>query len=161
MARKKERYSFAGIPRIVMESDSYQSLSGGGVKLLLEFAYQFKGHNNGDLTTAWSVLSKRGWRSKDAIKRARDELLQAGLIIVTRSAALANPGGKCALYAVTWLPIDDCPKKSLEVKPTTTPYRQFSIENKEKPRPKNGQGSSLKPVRSRPKDNKGRFISSL
>ena len=162
MARaKKNTQSFAGIPRVVMESLSYKELSGGAVKMLLELSYQYRGRNNGDLTTAWTVLKEHGWRSKDAIRRARDELLAADLIQCTRQSLRANPGGKCALYALQWLPIDECPGKELEVKATTRPPRKFSIENNDLPGTVLRRGSSSKPVRSREKDSQGRFVSSL
>lgn len=160
MRTRKEKHSFAGVPRRVMESDSYRRLNAGAAKLLFEFAYQYRGNNNGDLTAAWSVLNQRGWNSKDTIRRARDELLDANLIIRTRTALRANPGGQCDLYAITWRPIDECKGKSLDVKPTITPPRKFSMENNEKPRPHNGHDSSLKKVRVRPRDDKGRFSSS-
>lgn len=160
MAKNKGKQSFAGIPRIVMNSESYRSLSAGAVKLLLELAYQYRGNNNGDLTVSWTVLNKRGWKSKDPIRKARDELLGADLIVRTRTAIRANPGGKCDLFALTWQRIDDCLGKNLEVKPTVTPPRKFSMENNENPRPQNGHSSSLKPVRTRPRDAKGRFSSS-
>ncbi len=50
------------------------------------------------------------------------------MIIKTRQGFFMNPGGRCALYALTWLPIDECQGKKLEVNSTTTPPRKFSME---------------------------------
>lgn len=123
--------SFAGIPRIVMQSDDYKNLSGNSVKLLLALSYQYRGFNNGDLTAAWSVLHDQfGFSSRHTIKRALNELQAAGMIIQTRTPKFMNPGGQCGLYALTWKPIDDCPGKRLEAKPTRTPPRKFSMEQK-------------------------------
>lgn len=120
--------SFAGIPRIVMDHPDYRGLSGNAVKLLNEFSYQYKGRNNGNLTCAWEVMRHRGFKSKATIQRARNELLSANLIIYSRQGRFTNPGGRCSLYALTWLPIDECPGKSLEAAPTKTPIRKFSME---------------------------------
>jgi hypothetical protein len=151
--------SFAGIPRIVMESPDYKNLNGGSVKLLLEFACQYRGNNNGNLTAAYSILKERGFNSKGSITRAVDELLGAGLIIRTREGVFINPGGKCALYALSWQPIDDCKGKQLSIQPTTTPPRKFSTELNKTPRPQNGLGSSSKQGRPRTRDAGGKFTS--
>ena len=122
---KRAGQSFAAIPRGVMDNPDYKSVSGNGVKLLVELAYQYRGYNNGDLTTAFSVLKNRGWSSRQTIDRAKKELLKHGLILQTREGKFLNPGGRCALYALTWLPVDECQGKDLEVKPTNTPPRTF------------------------------------
>ncbi len=100
--------SFAGIPRIVMEHHDYKSLSGSAVKLLNLMAYQYRGKNNGDLTAAWGFAKKHGFNSQATLNRATHELLNADLILRTRDGVFLNPGGRCALYAVTWQPIDEC-----------------------------------------------------
>jgi len=71
---------------------------------MLDLYGQYKGSNNGDFAMAWSMMKKRGWRSKDTLYRARDELIDNGFVIQTRQ------GGKhqCSLYAITWQPIDEC-----------------------------------------------------
>lgn len=123
---KKPTASFAGIPRIVMESEDFKKLSGNAVKLLLALAYQYRGRNNGDLTLAWSVMHEKfGFRSPGTLQRARDEACRAGLVMQTRTGYFQNPGHRCALYALTWLPIDECPGKDLEVKATRLPQRRF------------------------------------
>jgi hypothetical protein len=50
------------------------------------------------------------------------------MIIKTRQGIFMNPGGRCGLYALTWLPIDECQGKKLEINPTITPPRRFSME---------------------------------
>ena len=128
---KNRRY--AGIPHDVMESASYCGASGNALKLLLELARQYNGYNNGDLSAAFSVLKSRGWRSKNTLKRCLDELLERRLIVKTREGWFSNPGARCALYALTWHPIDECSGKELELGPTRGPYRSFAVENFKKP----------------------------
>ena len=138
MAAKKKRVhktnSFAGIPRVVMQTDDYKNLSGNSVKLLLALCYQYRGHNNGDLTAAFSILQEKfGFTARGVIKRAVEQLLDANLIIQTRTSRFLNPGGQCALYALTWQSIDECPGKRLEMEPTITPLRKFSMEKNKAP----------------------------
>jgi len=126
--------SFAGIPRVVMDSDDFKRLSGNSVKLLLALAYQYRGHNNGDLTVAFSIMQEKfGFTARGVVKRAVKQLMDTNLIIQTRTSRFLNPGGQCALYALTWLSIDECKGKRLEVKPATTPIRKFSIEQNKTP----------------------------
>lgn len=126
--RKDAPGGFAGIPRIVMEHPDYTGLSGHAVKLLLMLAYQYRGKNNGDLCAAWPIAKKHGFKSEPTLSRAVKELIRARLIVRTREGRFLNPGGRCALFALAWLPIDECPGKRLEVGPTTTPPRKFSLK---------------------------------
>lgn len=126
--RNLKKVSFAGIPRNVMDNPDYQRLNGNAKALLLELAYQYKGHNNGDLTIALSVLKKRGWKRAATISVAIKKLLDANLVIKTRNGRFCNPNSKCALYALSWQPINECHGKDLEVQPTLTPPRKFSLE---------------------------------
>lgn len=121
---------FAGIPRVVMETSDFQQLSYKSQALLMQLAYQYRGNNNGDLTVAFSVLKKRGWKREATISNAVAELLQAKLILKTRDGRFTNPGARCALYALTWHPINECIGKELEISPTKTPPRKFSVEGK-------------------------------
>ena len=100
MAKKKVRKSpsggFAGIPRIVMRNQDYINLPSTAKVLLVELAYQYRGTNNGDLTTAWGVLNKRGFKSKATLSRATKALREANMIIQTRKGMFLNPGAKCS-----------------------------------------------------------------
>lgn len=137
MAAKRLQHrtkSFAGIPRIVMDTDDFKSLHGNSVKLLLALAYQYRGNNNGDLTVAFSVMQEKfGFTARGVIKRAVKQLLDSNLVMQTRTSKFLNPGGQCALYAITWQPIDECKGKRLEVKHTITPPRRFSLKQNKSP----------------------------
>jgi hypothetical protein len=94
----------------------------------MDLALQYYGSNNGDLTVALAVLRNRGWKRQATISEAVKELLDADLIIRTREGQFRNPHSRCALYAITWQPIDECNGKDLCVNPTTTAPRKFSFE---------------------------------
>ena len=126
--RRTRTKSFAGIPRIVMETEDFRQLPGNAVQLLLVLAHQYRGGNNGDLTAAFSVMRKWGFNSKTTLTNARRALERAKMIIKTRTGRFMNPGGVCHLYALAWHNIDECPGKNLEVAPTSTPWRRFSLE---------------------------------
>ena len=81
------------------------------------------------------------------MNRSINALLDAGLIIRTRESYFQHPNNQCALYAVTWKPIDECPGKRLDSKSMVQPLRKFSMEKTIHPvpkrdtvRPQNGTG---------------------
>lgn len=154
---KNRRY--VGIPHDVMESDSYSGCSGNALKLLLELAKQYNGHNNGDLSAAFSVLKRRGWRSKKTLARCIAELIERGLVVKTREGWFSNPGGRCALYALTWHRIDECAGKDLELGPTHGPYRSFGVENFKKRGTESDTSSTSNVYRIRPRGKTGQYCS--
>ena len=99
--------SFTGIVHSVFESPVFTALSPHVCKLLLELAGQYRGSNNGNLTVAWSVVSKRGWRSRSTLWRCKAELIKAGFVYVTRKGHMPST---CELLALTWFPLDVSPK---------------------------------------------------
>lgn len=133
---RRDAGRYAGLPHTVMEHPDYVLLSGNAVRLLVELIKQFNGYNNGDLSAAFSTMRGRGvTRSKTTLAKLLRELERADFITCTRRARFLNPGARCALYALTWKPINECPGKDLEVNPTVTPPRAFSIKNNKKPSP--------------------------
>lgn len=74
--------------------------------MLFELAYQYNGHNNGNLTTCHSVLKDRGW-AKASIWRAYCALVHAGFVVVTRQGEKRR--GYPTLLALTYQPIDTPP----------------------------------------------------
>ena len=155
---KNRRY--AGIPHDVMESSSYCGASGNALKLLLELARQYNGYNNGDLSAAFSVLKSRGWRSKKTLSRCLTEMMERGLIVKTREGWFSNPGGRCALYALTWQRIDECEGKDLELRPSRGPYRSFGVESFEKPSAEIDTSPTSNVYRIRPRNKIGQYCSS-
>ena len=151
---------YAGIPHFVMESDRYYRSSGNALKLLLELAKQYNGHNNGDLSEAFSVLKSRGWRSKKTLARCLNELMERELIVKTREGWFSNPGGRCALFALTWRAIDVCEGKDLELGPTSAPFRSFGVENFKKPSTETDTSSTSNVYRIRPRNKTGQYCAS-
>jgi hypothetical protein len=154
---RKETGRFIAIPHSVLDHPDYIRQKGNAVKLLNELARQYNGKNNGNLTVAYSVVVKRGFNSKETVAKAKNELLEAGLIVQTRKGRFMNPGSKCDLYAITWRAIDECLGCDLEIGSTNAPYRKFSIA---KPSPETGTGSYQKPGRQRARGEDGRFTAS-
>ena len=126
--RSRSGQSFAGIPRIVMENPDFRALKPNARNLLLIMAYYYRGRNNGDISITFNTMKKYwGFRSSDTLNKAKQELLPRNMIVETRAGKCQNPGSCCSLYALTWLPIDECGGK-LDVKSTITPIRKFSLE---------------------------------
>jgi hypothetical protein len=125
---RRETGRFVAFPHTVIKTQDYIGLSYKSKVLLMDLALQYYGSNNGDLTVAFAVLRNRGWKRQATISEAVKELLDADLIIRTREGQFRNPHSRCALYAITWQPIDDCNGKDLCVNPTTIAPRKFSFE---------------------------------
>lgn len=121
-AERRESGGFAAIPHRLLESPVFTALSAHAVKLLMDLAAQFKGFNNGDLCMAWTIMEKRGWKSRDTLNKARQELLDVELILVSRHGDRRRP----TLFALTFFAIDECSGK-LDVKPTDRPYSTWRL----------------------------------
>lgn len=101
---------FFSIPNACLRHANYIALSPYARALLFDLAAQFHGNNNGDLNAAWSKMQERGWRAQHTLYKALKELLTTGWIVQTRPFRMGAPGVKpqCALYALTFKPIDEC-----------------------------------------------------
>lgn len=126
---RRESGNFAALPHVVIDSTDFRGLSGSALKVLIGLLRQYRGSNNGDLSASFTHAKDWGIGSKTTLANALDELQTANLITRTREGRFIKPGGCCALYAVTWRPIDECGGK-LEVSATLKPPRQFSLKNK-------------------------------
>ena len=113
--KHKQKASFAGIPRMVMECPDYINLSSNAIRLLVELAYSYKGGNNGDLCPAWTFMKERGFRSKATLTRVIKELVAAEMIMLTRQGQFIK--NRAGLYALTWASIDECAGKQLDETP--------------------------------------------
>ncbi|MEH6498906.1 MAG: hypothetical protein V7751_05930 [Pseudoalteromonas distincta] len=130
---RAESGGFILFPHALYDHPSLASLSGNSTKVLLLLMRQYRGKNNGDLSASFTQAKKIGIGSKTTLAKALRELQEAGLVIRTREGYFTNPGGRCALYAVAWVPIDECPGKDLEVKHTTTAPLKLSSKANKKP----------------------------
>lgn len=158
--KRGRQATFVALPHIVLESPEYLSLRSSAKALLVDLAFQYNGRNNGDLTAAFGYMKNRAWSSKQTIANALRELIAADLVVKTRQGKFQNPHACCDLYALTWRPINECPGKNLEVSPTTTAPRKFSLEASRKPSPEIGPSSAQKSGRIRTRDARGRYVAS-
>lgn len=92
------------LPYSIFDAPAYQAMSRSAQALLLEFARQFNGANNGKLIATYPYLCGRGWRSKSEIQKAMRELEAAGFIYRTAQGGLHRP----SWFAVTWQTILKC-----------------------------------------------------
>jgi len=128
MARNRLKTKGRGKRRFVrllhdlLNDPRYIKLSHPAKTLLIDIMKQYNGFNNGDLCITLSVMRSRGWTSNSTLWRARDELLRAELILLTRQGGK----NKCSLYALSWEPINDC-KGKLDIPETKTPLVPLSI----------------------------------
>lgn len=130
-ADKREGGGFVALPHAVIRSHSYSLLSAHAIKLLFDQLAQYNGGNNGDLSTAWTLMKPRGWKSKETLSKAIKELIEAGWLELTRQGGRHKP----SLYAVTFYAIDEC-KGKLDVQPTRTPRGTWKQNEPLPPLPK-------------------------
>jgi hypothetical protein len=119
---------FLRLPRNLVDSDAWIGTSPRAIKLLIDLLSQFRGYNNGDFSAAWKLMEPRGWRSRDQLHKAKNELLERDLIILTRQGGR----NKCSLFGVTWLPIDECNGK-LDVRSSSDPSHSWKRQTRHPP----------------------------
>ena len=108
-----------------LDHPNFHSLSSSAIKLLMALCAQFTVHNNGDFSMAYSVLNKKGgWRSKQTLQAAKNELLEKGFIVETRKGGLNI---SCSLYGVTFLKLNDCKGKLDHNYPTNKPLGWWKV----------------------------------
>ena len=128
---KREAGSFVSLPHNVIRSQNFVSLSAHAVKLLIDLLSQYKGNNNGDLCATWTLMQRRGWKSKDTLNKALKELHAGEWLETTRQ------GGrhKATLYAATFFAVDSCNGK-LDVLATASPRGSWKKNEPLPPMPK-------------------------
>lgn len=124
MAKNKTR-PFAGIPNRVMEHSDFNALSANSVRLLLWFAYQYKGSNNGKLCAVHSQLRDKGFKSKSTLSSALRELLAGGFIELSKGSGLSKNGRTPNYYALTYEKVDEIRGFEMDLKPTNKALRTF------------------------------------
>lgn len=123
---KCEGGAFVRLPLAVLKSRAYIETGSHARMLLLDLAMQYRGDNNGDLSAAWSFMKERGWRSKETLTTAKRQLMNLGLIVETRMGRRPN---KASLYALTWLALDDCYGKQLEITARQFPRGAYKLRD--------------------------------
>ena len=82
-------------------------LSFSAFRLFIELNQQYNGFNNGNLSTALGCL-RFNW-DRNTVKKARNELLRAGVIELIRLGYKRKPH----LYALTHMPVNECEKNNI------------------------------------------------
>ena len=130
MAKKKPKLDWGPkgdwvLPKSLMEHHDFRELPPSAMKVLMVLGSQYNGNNNGDLSATKTTMKSWGGMAEGTLATALRKLREANLILCTRTSYRHRDGQKCALYALTWLPIDPCPGKGLEVKDTATAKRKL------------------------------------
>ena len=106
MARKNKQArlesisgGYGAIPWTVLDSVSFKGASDKAKALLFALMRQHTGSNNGRLHLAKKWLYNQGWTCHENNSKARNELLERGLIVQTKWGGL-NMGAD--LFALTW-----------------------------------------------------------
>jgi hypothetical protein len=109
-----------------MEHSDFQELTPAATKVLMVLACQYNGRNNGDLAATHTMLTRWSGMPNETLARALRELREKNLIIQSRHHLRGVDGAKPALYALTWLRIDPCPSKGLNIGDTLHAPRSLS-----------------------------------
>jgi len=109
---KRHPGSFVAIPHAVIRSKQFAQLSSHAVKLLVDLLAQYRGDNNGDLCATWTMMSDRGWRSRDTLGNALKELITKQWITQTRQGGM----NLASLYGVTFFALDPSSKLDVSAK---------------------------------------------
>jgi hypothetical protein len=96
--------SYSALPHAVLDSLAFTGASDKAKSLLYALMRQHNGQNNGHLHLVNNWLKRHGWPSVSSNIKAREELIERGLIVQTRHGGL-NFGSD--LFALTWLPISN------------------------------------------------------
>lgn len=104
---RAEKGGFLMLRHDVLQSENFRKLSNKAVRLLVDIGSQYRGHNNGDLCAAWTIMAEKGWKSRATLHSALNELLYYEFIVKTRQGGR----NRCNLFALTWDPIHECDGK--------------------------------------------------
>jgi DNA-binding MarR family transcriptional regulator len=122
---RAQSWSFLRLPHYIVESEQFDALSCSAVKLLMQIGAKYRGSNNGAIGVPWDEMRRRGWRSKATLQAARDELVDAGWIQISRH----GHNRLCNLYAITWEAVDECPGYRTELQSTTRPSNLWRMKS--------------------------------
>ncbi|AZL76525.1 hypothetical protein EI693_18900 [Pseudomonas oryziphila] len=104
-----------------MQSERHRSLSFAARVVLGEMMVQYNGKNNGDLVATRTIAKSWGIGSPSTLQKALRELIDGKWIVMSRVSYFSKTGSRCSLYALSWLPIDECIGKALEINPRSAP----------------------------------------
>jgi hypothetical protein len=127
MARHRKRRitgeHFAALPVELLTSDAVCTLPAYAFRVLVAFAAEYRGGNNGDLSLTWKTAQPYGITCKGLLVASISMLLERSLLIKTRQGG-KKPLGPC-LYALTWRPVDELRPK-IEMGPTVIASHEWA-----------------------------------
>ena len=97
---------FTTIPDRLIDSPEFNALSPASQVIIYAAFRRFNGHNNGQLSLAWSDFAGRpGFSSQQTFYKARTAAVEAGFLTCAEEATITQSGRKPALYAIRahWL----------------------------------------------------------
>lgn len=108
--RGRDGEGFVPFTHVLFRSEAFKRASPRAIKLFIDLASQFNGHNNGQLVASFALMEKRGWRSEDTLFKARRELEALGLVQETRKGQRPN---KATWYALSHLRLHWTPEMDI------------------------------------------------
>ena len=97
--KSRDGGSFVAVTKDVLNSQIFTTLSFSAVKLLFDILAQYNSNNNGKLVACRKYLKPRGWSSNATVSRALNELLESGLLVMTRRGHKPN---KASWFGISW-----------------------------------------------------------
>ncbi len=113
-------FGFVPIPKEVLKSTEFGTLTASAKALMLDLAAQYTGKNNGRLCPSFDVMQRCGWTSKHTLLRAKRALLECDFALQTR---IGHPPRTAEWIGFTWWKLDW--HESMEVSPRGWPYLNF------------------------------------
>jgi hypothetical protein len=115
------------LPKSLLNTDETRALPASATKLLLAVLPQYNGPgtNNGGLRILMRQPRRYGFKSGATLTQARDDLLRAGFLQITRQGGRNIP----TLYCLTWMGIDAVTGADIRANPT--PSHLWQKQNSE------------------------------
>ena len=134
---RREGGIFVPFPVEVINHQNFINLSSKAKHLLFDLASQLRFReggtvNNGDLTASFTVMQKRGWKSRECLNFAIKELLYYAFIKLTWQGGFRSGPH---LYALTFFAIDER-NDFVVIQSTVTPPGDWKTVKKKWERPK-------------------------
>jgi hypothetical protein len=113
MKGRRDGGLFVALPVDLLRAEVFRTLPAHATRLFVAFLGQLSmaqggPKNNGDLSAPIKTMREQwGFRSSVTLHKAKQELLDRGLIVQTRMGAFPST---CALYAVTFYGLNEDPK---------------------------------------------------
>lgn len=100
---------YFALPKAITSHPDFRTLPPACIKVLCALGDQYTGKNNGRLAATRKLMHQEwGGMSHTTLYAALAELKRRELVHCTRPHIKTASGAKPALYALSWLPVDDC-----------------------------------------------------